>query len=161
MKKKRYEDSNSTSVQDRVVDIHELSNNLENPDLRDSYLKLEQKADAMSKTIDELVKALELKEDEIIQLKNMLNKSIPTVGSAIDMILSDEEVIADIQLRKLKDSARTRELTLDEIRKFDLLVKNKRLAQGNATTIDGQAKNIKQLNQTELLKIASKKIESR
>jgi hypothetical protein len=108
--------------------------------------------------IDTLIKQLELKEDEILQLKKALSQSIPNSGQAINLILSDEEFIADIQLNKLKDSARVRQLTLDEIRMFDLLVKNKRLAQGNATTIDGQVKSPKQLSQTELLTLASKKI---
>jgi hypothetical protein len=139
------------------MDIHELSQNSQ-IDLKDSYLKLEKKCDGLSEMIDTLIKQLELKEDEILQLKKALSQSIPNSGQAINLILSDEEFIADIQLNKLKDSARVRQLTLDEIRMFDLLVKNKRLAQGNATTIDGQVKSPKQLSQTELLTLASKKI---
>lgn len=157
MKKKRYEDINSSKVQDRVMDIHELGQNAQ-IDLQDSYLKLEKKCNGLSETIDSLIKQLELKEDEILQLKKALSQSVPTSNQAINLILSDEEVIADIQLNKLKDSARVRQLTLDEIRMFDLLVKNKRLAQGNATTIDGQAKSNKNMNPTELLTLASKKI---
>lgn len=158
MKKKRYESINSDLTQDRPLNINELSNKVLNPDLKDLYLKLEQKANALSETINKLLEQLSNKEDEIIQLKKMLSQH-QSIGVAINIALSDEEVIADIQLNKLKESARTRELTLDEIRKFDLLVKNKRLAQGNATTIDGRTDSIKKLGTSELIKIASIKIE--
>lgn len=157
MTKKQYEDINSNTTQDRVMNIHDVTGT--GPDLKDSYLKLEQKCKGLSETIDGLLFQIDAKEDEIIQLKKMLTQSVPTIGSAVDLLLSDEEVIADIQLRKLKEHARVRQLTLDEIRMFDLLVKNKRLAQGNATTIDGQPKGIKQLGQAELIRLASKKIE--
>ena len=120
MKKKRYEDINS----EKVVDVRELANKIDNPDLKTSYLKLEEKCNALSETINGLLEQLNSKEDEIIQLRKMLSNSVPTIGSAVNIALSDEEIIADIQLQKLKDAARTRQLTLDEIRMFDLLVKN-------------------------------------
>jgi hypothetical protein len=159
MKKKRYESINSESVQDRPMNINELSDKVLNPDLKDSYLKLEQKSNALSETINKLLEQLSAKEDEIVQLKKIISQSSQQSGTIVNIALSDEEVIADIQLNKLKDAARTRELTLDEIRKFDLLVKNKRLAQGNATTIDGKVNSMKQLGTSELIKIASTKIE--
>jgi hypothetical protein len=126
--------------------------------LADSYLKLEKQAVALSNTINDLLKQLEYKEEEITHLKQLLSGSVPIIGEAIKLEVTDEELIADIQLRKLKDSAKIRELTLDEIRKFDLLVKNKRLAKGDATTIEGSNLNKKQLPKPELLKLASKKL---
>lgn len=157
-KKQRYEDINSQSVQDRPLDVHDLNKNM--PSLEDSYIKLEKKCEALSETVEQLLKAIEDKEVEITELKAMLsNSSLQTVGSVVELALDDEVFIADMQLRKLKDAAKVRQLTLDEVRMFDLLVKNKRLAKGDATTIDGKSKDsIKKLSKPELLKLAAKSI---
>ena len=47
--------------------------------------------------------------------------------------IAPEEVIASTQLEKLKQKALYQDLTLEEIKKFDLLVKNKRLTNGDST----------------------------
>lgn len=143
-----------------LISIQELSENSKENQLKTQILKLEEKCIALSQVIDSLLKQNESKEEEISHLKAMLGKTVPIIGESnpIAINVTDEELIADIQLRKLKDAARTRELTLDEIKKFDLLVKNKRLAQGNATEIEGKTLS-KQLPKTQLLQIASKKIE--
>lgn len=159
-KKKQYIDIDSNNVQEPIHDIKSMANSIVSPDIKTAYLKLEENCKGLMDTVDHLLKEIESREEEISHLKKLLNNSInnPT-SSLIEVNLSDEEFIADMQLRKLKDIAKTKQLTLDEIRMFDLLVKNKRLAQGNATTIDGNAKSVKQLGPTELLKLASKKIE--
>lgn len=51
------------------------------------------------------------------------------------LIISDEEVIADLQIKRLKEAAQIRVLSLEETRQYDLYVKNKRLIQGDATNV--------------------------
>ena len=143
-----------------TLSIKEISENSKENQLITQILKLEDKCSALSQVIDSLLKQVESKEEEISNLKSALDRSVPMIGEAIAINISDEELIADVQLRKLKEQAKTRELTLDEIRKFDLLVKNKRLAQGNATEINSKVLP-KELPKTQLLQIASKKIESK
>jgi hypothetical protein len=152
-----YQSVDSDIVQDRVVNIHEMATSAAEQHLAQSYINLEKKAIALSETINNLLKQLDSKEEEIQHLKQLLNSSTPIIGEAVRLEISDEEAIADIQLRKLKENGRLRELTLDEIRKFDLLVKNKRLAKGDATTIEGKHTSIPS-NPNELIKLASKKI---
>lgn len=143
-----------------TISIHELSENSKENQLKTQILKLEEKCVALSQVIDSLLKQIESKEEEISQLKNVLQKSTPLIGEAIAINISDEELIADVQLRKLKEQAKIRELTLDETRKFDLLVKNKRLAQGNATEIGAKVLP-KELPKKQLIQIASRKIETK
>src|SRR6266850_6895060 len=121
-----------------ILNINEVAENT----FKTQLLKSEEKCITLSQSINLLIKKLESKEEEIMHLKRILSQSVPIIGEIVPINISDEEIIAEIQLQKLKDSARQRELTLDEIRKFDLLVKNKRLAQGSATEIEGKVKTL-------------------
>lgn len=160
MSRKSKDQTNEFSSKEELLSITELSENTKENQLKTQLLKLEDKCIALSQVVDTLLKQVESKEEEISHLKNILGKTVPIIGEGnpIAINITDEELIADIQLRKLKEQARIRELTLDEIRKFDLLVKNKRLAQGNATEIEGRTLS-KELPKKQLLQIASKKIE--
>lgn len=120
--------------------------------------KLEENNVALQQMINELNHQLKQKTEEIQHLMNMLNASVPTIGEATPIIPTDEEVIAEFQLKALKAAAMVRDLTLDEVKRYDLLVKNKRLAQGAATTIDGQAKKPLVADRTTLIQIASSKL---
>lgn len=162
MKKKRIaltQSVDSNIPHDRVVNIYDMADNTANQDLTKSYLELEKKAIGLSQTIDQLLKAVDEKDKEISHLKEMLGSMVPTIQTSDSIVspITDEELIADIQISKLKEAAKIRDLTLDEIRKFDLLVKNKRLAQGDPTTINGE-NLLKQKSKPELIKLAAKKI---
>lgn len=83
----------------------------------------------------------------------------PLVGQVEVAPVTDEEIIALKQLERLKKLALERELTLDEVKRMDLLVKNKRLAQGNATNINDNKKDLpKDVTPAQLIQIASRKI---
>lgn len=155
---KKHQSVDSNLVQDRVVDIHEMASSATEQHLAQSYINLEKKAIGLSQTIELMTKALDEKDAEIAHLKQLLNSSVPLIGeSNIATEATDEELIASLQLRKLVEAGRIRELTLDEIRKFDLLVKNKRLAKGDATEIKSDKKD-KKFDKPQLLKLASKKM---
>lgn len=123
--------------------------------------KLEALNVGLSQTIDNLLKTLEQRDDEVSHLKRLLmGSAIPIIGEASKILMSDEEVIAEKQLQRLRTMSMERDLTLDEVKRFDLLVKNKRLAQGNATTIEAKPVGLpKDLPKDQLMQIASKKIE--
>lgn len=128
--------------------------------LRSDLAKEQDKFNKMSEVVDNLVRQLEEKEEEISQLKHILSNTTPVAGEITVSPITDEELIADIQLRKLLSNAKIRELTLDETRKFDLLVKNKRLATGQATNID-KDELPKELSGKSLLQIAYGKKEGK
>lgn len=157
MSKNQQEDSNSILSIDELIKKTSDSEVLENH-YKKQIKQLEERCLGLAETVDKCIKSLESKEEEITHLKMMLSKMTPVIGEAIMINPTDEELIADIQLRKLKENARTRELTLDEIKKFDLLVKNKRLAQGNATTIEEKKGLPKDTPKDKLLGLATKKL---
>lgn len=155
---KKYQSVDSSQVQDRVVDIHQMASSAAEEHLAQSYINLEKKAIGLSQTIDLMTKALAEKDAEIAHLKELLTSTVPIIGeSSVTLEATDEELIANIQLKKLLEAGRIRDLTLDEIRKFDLLVKNRRLAKGDATDIKGDTKD-KKYDKPKLLELASKKM---
>lgn len=156
MSKKSKTSQAPQDVSSNSIDIKDMPQFMKENMLKTDLLRAEEKCAALSLTVDSLLKKLEDKEEEIIHLKQMLFSTTPVVGEVTPLILSDEEMIAELQLQKIKDNAKLRELTLDEIKKFDLLVKNKRLSQGNATTINTD-KLPKDAPKAQLMEIASRK----
>ncbi len=96
-----------------------------------------------------LYKELQEKEEEIKKLKEALNKAM------IFSPINDEEEIALSQIQKLRDISRTRTLTLEEVKILDYLVKNKRLAQEQVTTIKGVKSVASGKSKNDLIKIVS------
>lgn len=95
---------------------------------------------------------------EVDHLKRLLTSTAPLVKAPETMVVSPEETICDIQINILKNTSMQGELTLEEIKKLDLLIKNKRLAKEQSTTILASSKNLnkEQIIDAQLLQIAAK-----
>lgn len=126
---------------------------------------LEKELKATYKTIDKLLKDNKLKEEEISHLKSLLEKNVPVLiedkkpQQLIQLDLSPEEEIAEIQLNKLKEASKNRALTLEEARIYDLLVKNKRLSR-KESTVNIENAAYKEISVIELMKVAGKSDDS-
>lgn len=108
----------------------------------------------LNDTIDRLLLKITEYEQEIINLRRILEGG---GDSGLLAPISDEEMIADIQLKRLMEKAKFGELNLEEIKKFDLLVKNKRLAQGKSTQNNKHDEGLPQLPKKDLISIAGRK----
>lgn len=139
-----------SSATSELISIHDAAEHFKKNQLQ----ALEDKCIGLSQALDHALKTLDQKDQEIQHLKQLLGNSVPVLGQ-LAVPFSDEEIIATKQLELIANEARIRPLTLDEIKKYDLLVKNKRLAQGNATTIEGKKSNVKELGKVDLLKLAA------
>lgn len=146
------------SSKDLLVSIQDMADKAEINVLRLKVIQQEKDAVAMGQALDKALKALDRKDEEIKHLQTLLTSTAPNI-TIFPQIGSDEEIIALKQLESLKLSAMVRDLTLEEIKKFDLLVKNKRLSQGNPTTIDAEYEKLPS-DSNELKKLASRKITS-
>jgi hypothetical protein len=151
MSKKKSQDSSSklTSISD-LIDSGELNS------LRLKVIQMEKDNVAMGQALDKALSALDKKDEEIKHLQTLLGGTAPNI-TTFPQTMTDEEIIALQQLEGLKIISATRDLTLEEIKKFDLLVKNKRLSQGNPTTIDAEFEKLPS-NPDDLKKLASRKI---
>lgn len=117
--------------------------------LRKEIDRLKTLVESQQEYIGQLLETLDIKEKEIIAIQ---------AGTTPDkIIISDEEQIASGQLRLLKQKAEAGELTLDDIKRFDILVKNKRIAQGGNPTLDAKHNVLDAIPTVDLLKIAEGK----
>jgi len=75
---------------------------------------------------------------------------------SIVQVVSTSQEIAELQLERLKQAARERTLTFEEVRIYDILTKNLMLAKGDPTTISATvvSKEEESIETEDLLKIA-------
>jgi len=91
---------------------------------------LQKYADAQYKTILSLTKKVKLLEQENMELKDLLEKTTPLFDEekkTFEMpqieASSDEEMIAKVQLVKMREIAIERELTLEEAKRVEIFTK--------------------------------------
>jgi hypothetical protein len=90
-------------------------------DLQTEIAELRALAAAQEISNKNLIEKLNNKEKEIAHLKTLLEATAPFVGIQDQ----NEEIIAEIQLNKLRKKAEIVELTLEEARKFEIFSKIK------------------------------------
>jgi hypothetical protein len=134
--------------------------NLSVEQLKRELVSVKRENTAALKTVEKLLKDIHKKNLEIEHLKELVSKSVPVVQPIKQIPTSPEEEIAEIQLAKLNDIAKNRSLTLEEIRAYDLLVKNKRLSQDKSTK-NVAAGHFRDVSDIELIKIIGKSDDSR
>lgn len=156
MSKKQSPSLNRENATSNVLNMSEVADVAREGMFKTEILRLEAHNVGLSQTIDNLLKSLENKDSEINHLKQMLMGSVPLIDGGI-VLASDEIVIIDIQIRKLKEATQNREMTLDEVKKLDLLIKNKKLLMADQKP---QKKDElpRDVTPTQLLAIASTKI---
>lgn len=84
----------------------------------------------------------------------MSKKIIKQIDNPITIIPTNESIIAEVQLERLRNIAMERLLTPDETKQYDILVKNIMLIRGQPTVINGSATVVEDLDDEELVKLA-------
>jgi hypothetical protein len=134
--------------------VDQLSKSVGSKDIRSVAADVLAKQQSPDSVIAELRLEIREKDEEIKRLKEALEKAIMSNSNFMNPI-NDEEEIALIQIQKLKQLSRERALTLEEVKILDFLVKNKRLAQEQVTTIKGVKPVSPELGKKDLLKLVS------
>lgn len=103
-------------------------------------------------------------EDEIKHLKGLLAATVPVVGEhKTDLfVVSKEQAILEAQIRLLNDRGLEKELTLEETKRLDLLIKNLNLVKSQNFTIPADSKKVdkRSVSDAVLVQIASQKNEN-
>ena len=93
-------------------------------DLEKSFGELQEYSDNQFRTIVELKKQIESQKEEIKSLKALLEGNLPQIGINIPELgalgISNEQLICEAQITLLKERAISRELTLEEAKKFQI-----------------------------------------
>lgn len=109
-------------------------------------------------TFDEL-SVLKIQNELLLEENKRLQEEINTLTSSkqskLKIEYSDEEIIAHMQLERLRMKAMEQELTLEEIKKYDLLVKNKRLSEDKSTINADYKKLPENIDDDSLIQIAA------
>lgn len=138
-----------------ITDITQLAGKFKNRQELQKYCEM------LFISFKQSVEKLQKLEAENNHLKELLAKAIPQLpvdeNNVVKLVIPDEQAIAEIQLKKLAQTAMDRELTLDETKRYDLLTKNLYLSKGKSPkTIDAKAKIIDEMEDAELIKLAKK-----
>lgn len=94
------------------------------------FASLQKYAEAQYKTILSLSRKVKVLEEQNIELKDLLEKSTPVLNEEKKNFVayqveasSDEEMIAKVQLARIKEISMDRELTLEEAKRVEIFTK--------------------------------------
>lgn len=124
--------------------------------LKQENIRLKRELNAAVITIDKLLQQANTYREEITSLQSLVSATVPVLAAPAPSLTVKEEktpaqLIADSQLERLKAAALTRQLTLEEVRIYDFLVKNQRLSNEKP---EEPKSNYREVSDIELIKIA-------
>lgn len=120
-------------------------------------IELQSYAEAQYNTIVKLSTENKNLKEEVTHLKKLLESTTPLIqqNTTVErLIVSDEEAIAKIQLEKIRDLSLSRELTLEEAKRFEIFYKVLSSVRNTPKTIRS---DIKQLDEGQLLALIEDK----
>lgn len=117
--------------------------------------------EAQHKTITDLQKKLKVQQEEIETLKKMLINSATAEPLVEKMIITPGEFLIEEQINLIYQRGLGSEITLEDTKKLDLLIKNQKILKDSKKDIKADSKpvNNKYLTSNELIQIAMGKKE--
>lgn len=99
--------------------------------------------EAQHKTIHTLKNVIEQQKAEIEHLKELLVNSVPIEGHNVErVIVTVEEALCDDQIKLIQQRSIGVELSLEDVKKLDLLIKNKRLIDEKKSDVESTARKV-------------------
>lgn len=121
------------------------------------WCDLQRYSDAQFITLQKANSRIKDLEEQVEHLKSLLSSSVPLMGEQkVDIIPQNvEQSICEIQINKLQKTAMDRELTLEETKRLDLLIKNLYMIKDQNKAIPANYSHIKNITDAQLISIAS------
>lgn len=110
---------------------------------------------AQHATIVTLLKENTALKENVEHLKELLLTSVPLINDVQRIIVTPEEALIEKQIGILQLKGMVEELSLEDVKKFDLLNKNKQLISNTSATIVAKSKHLPYSN-AELLSLVSR-----
>ncbi len=126
-------------------------------------LQLTAFAEAQHKTIDKLTKRCTELQEEVEHLKTLISSTtelLPKEQNVTKIIVSKEEAVLDAQINLLYQRALDKELTLEETKKLDLLIKNKEAIKEKSIPAKSKKFDRKDVSDAELILLAERDIKT-
>jgi phosphopantetheinyl transferase (holo-ACP synthase) len=130
-----------------IIDINDLRKAMQEKAKEENAEKF---IETQHKTIEQLCKQIEALKEKNTHLENVL-KAVVKPGLVSEV--TQEELICIEQIDIIKNRSSQRELTTDEVKKLDLLIKNLKLLRQESTVIMSKS-SYKSLPEDELLALA-------
>lgn len=134
----------------KIITIPELAKDFK------ELTELKMYCEAQYKTIEFLQQKLTKLEMENKHLKELVAGAVPIVPEAKPIQVSTEQAIAEMQLKRLETLSMERELTLEETKKYDLLVKNLMVSKPKKKDLDGSWKHLEDISPAQLIEAIKK-----
>ena len=137
-----------------VIDLVQVFKTFKNDREKQEFLE------AQFNVMLDFQKKIKTLEEENKHLKELLEKNVPSVNLSLPIIITPEEFLIDSQIAILEARGRQKsvELTLEEVKKLDLLLKNKKMIKDGKETNNKSSKPTKgKFSTKELALIASSK----
>jgi hypothetical protein len=96
-------------------------------------------------------------EEKIVHLEGLLAASVPIVSeqNPVDFFVSDEEAICQAQINILKRRALDKELTLEETKRLEILIKSLHVIRSKVKKKEPKDINTDSVPEAELLQLAA------
>ena len=122
-----------------ISNIADLTKKYKKGELEQLILELRALCRAQDVTIQQMHEALADKDNQIELLKS--SPSAEIISGQIERIMpSNEEIIVELQLEKIRSKAGLGELTLEEARKFEIFTKYKQNKKDNSIVVTAARK---------------------
>lgn len=118
-----------------------------------SSKELQEYCDAQYATLQVAQERIRSLEMEVAHLQHLLTSTTSLVDTK-KFVVSDEQAICEMQIKRLKEQSLDRELEMEEAKKLDLYVKNLYLIKEKSPTIKADATTVLE-NEAELIAAAS------
>lgn len=119
-----------------------------------SIIELQEYCNAQYAALNNSLSRIKEMEAEIEHLKTLIGDSAQLVEKKPELEVSAEQAICEMQIQRLQKAALQRELSLEETKRLDLLIKNLYLSKGQATQINKTTFNPSGYSDMDLMKIA-------
>lgn len=135
-----------------VIDLVEVFKTFQNEAEKQHFIQ------AQFNAMLDLQQKIKVLEEENLHLKELLVTNVPSLNIPLPIIITPEEYLIDEQISILEERGRQKglELTLEEIKKLDLLLKNKKMIKDGKEIVPTTSKPVKgKLSTKDLALIAS------
>jgi hypothetical protein len=121
----------------------------------ESKEELQKYCDNQFLTIQRLVTQVKRLEEELYDTKSLLTAAVP-MENKVQLDVAPEQLICEMQIKKLEKVSMERDLTLEETKKLDLLVKNLLLIKEDKKGIkEAEFNKVEDISEAQLLSLVT------
>lgn len=121
----------------------------------ESVVQLQEYCDAQFRELERSIHRIQQLESEVSHLKGLLAGTTTLLDNKVErVVVSAEQAICEMQIEMLKKTAMDRQLTLEETKRLDLLIKNLHISKQVKPSIEAEFSS-GLISEAELIKLAS------